>query len=238
MLPIRNYAALLVQAGLFMVGSAVLAMMAIAAHSFAYFPGDLAISHAVQALSSNWLDLVFGDVSWFGFPPQSDILFGVIVAFLFVLGARWAAVNEALGAIGSGGMYLLLEHLVRQPRPSADLVRVVGPIQMTGFPSGHLATFVAVFGFLAFLSYRRLGPSNFRFLPIALVTVLLVVMGLARIYAGHHWASDVVAGVLLGGLWLAVAIRIYCWNYPGAIARSSLVVFRRRSLDEARPHTA
>jgi hypothetical protein len=72
---------------------------------------------------------------------------------LAVLGHRWAAVMEAGAAIGSGGLYLLLQLLVGQPRPSPD--QVAGPIQLSGFPSGHLATFVAVFGFLAYLGYRR-----------------------------------------------------------------------------------
>jgi len=211
------------------LGTLLLSIMAIEAHTLAYFPGDVTISHAVQAHSADWLDTVFGDVSWFGFPPQSDILFGLIVSLLFILRARWAAFTEACAAIGSGGVYLILEHVVRQPRPSAELVRVVGPIQMTGFPSGHLATFVAVFGFLAFLCYRRLARSKLRFLPIALVVVLLVVLGVARIYAGHHWASDVVAGALLGGLWLAIAIRLYSWGKHRAFGRSSALVFRRHA---------
>jgi hypothetical protein len=54
-------------------------------------------------------------------------------------------------------------------------------------------------------------------LPIVLVLVLVAVMGFARIYAGHHWASDVIAGALLGSLWLAIAVRIYCWGRSGAI---------------------
>jgi membrane-associated phospholipid phosphatase len=92
---------------------------------------------------------------------------------------------------------------------------VAGPIQLSGFPSGHLATFVAVFGFLAFLAflaYRGLHPSRLRWLPVGLVGVLLLLMSFARIYAGQHWASDVLAGCLLGGLWLAVTIRLYRWG--------------------------
>lgn len=211
-LAIRRRAATLPYVVLFVLGVVALIAMAVAAHSFRYFPGDLTISHAVQANSSNRLDETLGDVSWFGFPPQSDILFGAIVALLFVFGARWAAATEAISAIGSGGLYLLLEHVVGQPRPSADLVRVVGPIQMTGFPSGHVATFTAVLGFLAFLCYLRLAPSRIRFLPIVVVAVVLAVLAFARIYSGQHWASDVVAGGLLGGLWLAVVIRIFWWG--------------------------
>jgi len=79
-----------------------------------------------------------------------------------------------------------------------------------------------VFGFVAFLCYRKLAPSNWRFLPIVHVALLRAVMSLARIYAGHHWASDVVAGVLLGSLWLAIVIRIYVWRHPSVITRTSV----------------
>jgi membrane-associated phospholipid phosphatase len=196
----------------FILAIVVLVIMAIAAHSLAYFPGDVTISHAIQAYHSDWLDAFLGAVSWLGFPPQSDVLFGVIVLVLFVSGARWAAVTEAIAAIGSGGLYLLLQQVVGQPRPTADLVRVAGPIQLTGFPSGHLATFTAVFGFLAYLGYRRLRPSTARWLPVAAGAVLLAVMSFARIYAGQHWPSDVLAGCLLGALWLAVVIRLHRWG--------------------------
>jgi undecaprenyl-diphosphatase len=196
----------------FTFGALALVIMAIAAHGLAYFPGDVAISHAVQAYQSDWLDAVLGAISWAGFPPQSNVIFGAIVILLFVSGARWAAVTEAIAAVGSGGLYLLLQQVVGQPRPSDDLIRVAGPLQMSGFPSGHLATFTAVFGFLAYLGYRRLSPSKWRWLPVVAVGGLLGLMSFARIYAGQHWPSDVLAGGLLGGLWLVVVIQLYRWR--------------------------
>jgi membrane-associated phospholipid phosphatase len=197
------------QAALFVLGTILFMWVAIVAHSLAYFPGDLGISHTVQATRSAWLDATLCAVSWLGFPPQSDVLFGAIAVLLFVFRERWEAICAAVAAVGSGGLYLLVEHFVGQPRPDADLVRVVGPIQATGFPSGHLATFTAVCGLLAYFGYCRLRPSATRWLPIGLVLILLPLMGFARIYAGHHWASDVFAGCLLGALWLAVTVRLY-----------------------------
>jgi len=196
----------------FVLAIVVLVVMAIAAHSLAYFPGDVTISHAFQAYHSDWLDAFLGAVSWLGFPPQSDILFGVIVVVLFVVGARWAAVTEAIAAAGSGALYLLLQQVVAQPRPATDLVRVAGPLQLTGFPSGHLATFTAAFGFLAYLAYRRLQPSAARWWPVFAVAVFLALMSFARIYSGQHWPSDVLAGCLLGAVWLSVVIRLYVWG--------------------------
>jgi hypothetical protein len=80
--------AALVQAALFALGAGVLAAMSIAAHSMAYFPIDLGISQAVQAYHPGWLDAATATLSWTGFPPQSDVLFGVIVVVLFALGHR------------------------------------------------------------------------------------------------------------------------------------------------------
>ena len=208
----RGNAAPRLQIALFALGAVLLAAMSFAAHNMSYFPVDVGISRDVQAYHPGWLDTATAALSWTGFPPQSDVLFGVIVVVLVLLGHRWAAVMETIAAIGSGGLYLVLQQSVGQPRPSADLVLVAGPIQNSGFPSGHLATFVAVFGFLAFLGYRGLYTSRMRWLPVALVVMLLLLMSFARIYAGQHWASDVLAGCLLGGLWLAVTIRLYAWG--------------------------
>jgi undecaprenyl-diphosphatase len=102
----------------------------------------------------------------------------------------------------------------------------MGPIQMTGFPSGHLATFTAVFGFLGYLGYRRLRGTAYRWLPVVGVVVLILVMSYARIYSGHHWASDVLAGCLVGGLWLAVVIWLYRWGEARLAQRSQHATLR------------
>src|SRR5256885_2960148 len=57
-LPISTLAPLL----LFVLGVVALVTMAFIAHGLPYFPGDITISHAVQAYRSNWLDVVFGAV--------------------------------------------------------------------------------------------------------------------------------------------------------------------------------
>ncbi len=194
---------------LLIVGALALAAMSVAAHSVPYFPGDIAISHAVQAYSSNRLDAFLAAISWMGFPPQCNAVYAVVVVLALLVGSRRAALMEALAAIGSGGLYLLLELVVGQPRPTPDLVRIDFPVQMGSFPSGHLSTFTAVFGFFAFICYRRLSPFRTRWVPVALVVAFLALMSFARIYSGQHWPSDVLAGILLGSLWLTLVIRLY-----------------------------
>jgi hypothetical protein len=114
----RRNAALRVHIALFAIGAVALAAMSFAAHDLAYFPVDVGISRDVQAYHPGWLDTATDALSWTGFPPQSNVLFGVIVVMLFALGHRLAAAAEMLAAVGSGWLYLVLQQVVGQPRPS------------------------------------------------------------------------------------------------------------------------
>ncbi|HEX8967054.1 MAG TPA: hypothetical protein VF937_04185, partial [Chloroflexota bacterium] len=62
--------------GAFALGTVLLGIMAVAAHGLAYFAFDPAISHLVQAYHPAWLDAFTTALSWTGFPPQSNVLFG------------------------------------------------------------------------------------------------------------------------------------------------------------------
>ena len=104
-------------------------------------------------------------------------------------------------------LYLLALAVVDQPRPSPDLVRVVGNLSTSAFPSGHETTFTSVLGFLGYLGSRR-GPLS-RGLSVLGVAACLAVMAWARLYQGQHWLSELLGGFCLGCCWLATTILIY-----------------------------
>jgi hypothetical protein len=60
-----------------------------------------------------------------------------------------------------------------------------------------------VFGLLAVLFARAL-PGRQRVWPYLMAGVATALVAFARLYLGAHWLSDVVAGVLLGVVWLLV----------------------------------
>jgi undecaprenyl-diphosphatase len=70
----------------------------------------------------------------------------------------------------------------------------------------------AFFGFLTFLGYTLLKKSPWRSVLLGLFALFIVLMGLSRIYLGHHWFSDVMGAYLFGSLWLAGTIRFYRWG--------------------------
>ncbi|OOY45831.1 bifunctional DedA family/phosphatase PAP2 family protein, partial [Solemya velum gill symbiont] len=71
------------------------------------------------------------------------------------------------------------------------------------FPSGHAVHATVIYGFLAVLLATRL-PQERRWLVYAVTIVLVLLIGFSRLYLGVHWFSDVIAGWVLGLLWISV----------------------------------
>ena len=77
------------------------------------------------------------------------------------------------------------------------------------FPSGHAALCVAVYGFLAYLWIRSSRSVLEKIVAVVLVAVLTALVSLARVRLGSHWPSDIVAGAVLGMMWVGVVIVAY-----------------------------
>jgi membrane protein YqaA with SNARE-associated domain/membrane-associated phospholipid phosphatase len=73
------------------------------------------------------------------------------------------------------------------------------------FPSGFIVLFTALMGYMAFLLLKNKNNAK-RFMIIGLWVCLMVTVSVSRIHAGISYPSDVLAGFLLGGLWLAICI--------------------------------
>jgi undecaprenyl-diphosphatase len=191
------------------VAIVVFAGLALLARTTAYFWFDVPVTLAIQTLDWPPLRAYLLAMSWLGLPPQSNVIFGGLIVGLALIGRRWEAAGLLVAAVGSISLFYLLAPLVARPRPSADLVQVVGQIGYGSFPSGHVTNLTAIFGFLSFLSYTLLRRSWWRTLLLLVCAAPVVSIGVARVYVGQHWPSDVLGGYLLGSIWLAVTIWLY-----------------------------
>jgi len=177
----------------------------------AYFPVDVQLTRALQSIENPWLETFFHAVAWIGFPPQSNVIFGAVVAALFLVGLRLEAAMTLFAAAGSAGLWFLIAPLVDRPRPSPDMVRVAMELPMGGFPSGHVLNLTAIFGFLIYLAIVLISDVRWRSILVAVLALPILTIGVARIYDGAHWPSDVLGGYLIGGIWLGLTIWIYRW---------------------------
>jgi undecaprenyl-diphosphatase len=114
-----------------------------------------------------------------------------------------------LSALGIAVVGALVKDVVGRPRPTPDLVHVFAAVPETSFPSRHVLIFTTALGFVVFLLYTRAPHTWWRDAGMAVAGALISLVGVSRVYLGHHWPSDVLAAYLLGSLWLILIIALY-----------------------------
>ncbi|MBW3635247.1 MAG: phosphatase PAP2 family protein [Armatimonadetes bacterium] len=78
----------------------------------------------------------------------------------------------------------------------------------SAYPSGHIAVIFALCGLTCFLGWRQ-GRGVWWTAGAAVITlVATVLMGYSRVVLGAHFFSDVLGGIVLGFIWLAVSIAV------------------------------
>jgi undecaprenyl-diphosphatase len=74
------------------------------------------------------------------------------------------------------------------------------------FPSGHASSAMALMGIGLYFLLLEIKDNRIRWAVFLLGTLYILLMGISRIYLGVHFLTDVVAGFLLGLLWVILAI--------------------------------
>jgi membrane-associated phospholipid phosphatase len=138
-------------------------------------------------------------------PVLATLAFGIAV-WLGVTRRRPEALLVAGTTVGALVLSPLLKNLIERARPGdAHLVLV----NSWAFPSGHSLTSTAVIGVLTVLAASRLPARAPRAAVVTAGTLLIVAVGVSRVYLGVHWPTDVLAGWLMGALWLALCLLAY-----------------------------
>ena len=171
---------------------------------------DKAIMVRLQANRHPWIERAMAFVSWFGFPPQSRILPPAYAAVLWIARFRLEAVFQ-LAAWGTALLSTIVKSFMRRPRPVAgkDVRVVAAPLGGSSLPSGHVLSYVGIYGWMAIMADQLIRPLLLRRLVVAALATLIAAIGPSRIYLGHHWPTDVAASYLLGSSYLAALLIAY-----------------------------
>jgi undecaprenyl-diphosphatase len=146
---------------------------------------------------------------WGSMLSETGVKIAVTAVAVVVMVAIWKRWEDALlvatALILEASIFITVTSLVGRGRP--NVLRLDSSPVDSAFPSGHVAAAV-VYGAFAVIVARH---SRRQWPVVLALTVVVAASGTvawARMYRGMHFASDVIAGVLLGLVSLYVTWRI------------------------------
>lgn len=137
--------------------------------------------------------------------------FAAIVCGSILLWLLWQ--RRFSTAIAIGGVFLIAKLLETGLKLTFERARptVVPHLQDASgysFPSGHTMTAVITYGLLAAVLVGQLS-GRARWIPPIIAGLLVVLVGFSRVYLGVHYLTDVLAGTLVAGACLLLAIAAF-----------------------------
>jgi undecaprenyl-diphosphatase len=200
-----------------------------------YLSLDATVERDIQATNLGPLTLTFPFFTWLGGPGGIPMQIVVILLVLLFNRRAWIL---AVAALAGGLWYEAIVHLVNRPRPTVgQVLRVTEHPGSTSFPSGHLIFITISVGVLMLCLGHRYLPQWARLVGWAVVAAIVAAVGLDRIYAGTHWPSDVLAGLLIAVGWLTLVVSVRrISDRAFATAQTDKPLVRRATAGEVRSY--
>ena len=172
------------------------------------FSWDKVVTHEIQEFPP-LLGGLLAAISWPGFAPQNWIIATLIILFMLWMNWLTEAAFTALAMMG-GLLAEAVKYVVHRPRPTPEFAQIAQLLDSPSFPSGHVTGYVALYGFLFYLSYTLLPRrSPVRWVLLIVLGTAILFVGPSRVYMGQHWASDAIGGYTLGLGYLLLVIQLY-----------------------------
>ncbi len=129
----------------------------------------------------------------------------LILYFLFVRKHKWYSIKVPVISTGSLIIMSILKQLFGRHRP---LVPLMSEAKGLSFPSGHAMMSMVFYGLIIYIVWEEVKQAWLRYTLVILLLVIILFIGISRIYLNVHFASDVAAGFSLGLVWLVISVVI------------------------------
>ncbi|MDO5557441.1 MAG: phosphatase PAP2 family protein [Clostridia bacterium] len=123
---------------------------------------------------------------------------------LIVIKDKRIGISIMLNLLLVYGLNVLFKNILQRPRPiDINLIIEKG----YSFPSGHSMVCLAFYGLLIYYVYKNVKNNYLKYSLMSFFCILIILIGISRIYLGAHYTSDVIAGFLISLSYLIIYIK-------------------------------
>jgi undecaprenyl-diphosphatase len=177
----------------------------------------LALRHAPDdPIGPPWFENMWVNITALGSGDVVILLALIVLGYLAMLREWRTALVFAIAIIGGGIGGTLLKGVFDRPRP--EVISRLIDVGSLSFPSGHSLIAAVVYPTLGAMLARLVKHVRLKLYFVAVALVVMVLIGVSRIYLGVHYPSDVLAGWMLGLGWATI-----CWTALRALQRKHVV---------------
>ena len=176
----------------------------------AVMPDSQVRSYLMQFALSDWQQDILRDATALG--SNSVLLF---ITFAVALGYKLQGNMKLASAlvftvIIGLALTFALKYGINRPRPPVSQHDV--DVYTQSFPSAHAMMSTIVYFYLASLLAHRVNTLSVKVWGYAVAAILVFLIGCSRVLLGVHWPTDVLAGWLGGGAFLAYCFFLIKWQ--------------------------
>ncbi|MCL4537084.1 MAG: bifunctional DedA family/phosphatase PAP2 family protein [Nitrospirae bacterium] len=163
---------------------------------------DFKIQGFVEGIISPWITRFMVDITNIGGVYLVVITAGMMALYLLYKRHWWELFTLFLAVVMGEILLVILKLFFHRPRPSPQIVAA----HWYSFPSGHAFSAMIVYGFFIYMAWRLIKSEALRFIIFFLSILLIILIGISRIYLNVHWLTDVLGGYAAGFAWLLFSI--------------------------------
>lgn len=166
----------------------------------------------LEQIDSNVYEILFKTIT----PTNTSIMIGIsflasagalitiAIISLLVFKNKKLPKYITLNLIISFILNRIIKIIVRRPRPEAFLLVLENGYS---FPSAHAMVGFAFYGFIIYLILKSQKNKRQKIIYTTLLSLLIILIGISRIYLGVHYFTDVLGGFLIALLYLILFIK-------------------------------
>lgn len=163
---------------------------------------DTTITQAIYLLRGSTMTNFMKLITFFG--GQTWLIIGIVMTIVYLFSKNKRDAFVFLFILSFGVLLnLFLKDLFGRERP--DVLPLLEE-ETFSFPSGHAMNSFIFYTSLSFFVFRKINHPVKKWLLISLSGLLILLIGVSRVYLGVHYPSDVVAGYIAGLWWFATVV--------------------------------